>query len=92
MIVIGALIVLIPEAPLIDILLLSQFLDGFLLPILLVAIIALCNRKSVLGSHVNSRSFNIIAWVTTVALTFLNLLIILDTLFPNLFPTLFPTS
>lgn len=85
MIVIGAVIVLIPGAPLIDILILSQFLDGLLLPVLLIALIGLSNRKRVLGEYVNGRGFNLIAWATTVVLTLLSALVILGTVFPNLF-------
>lgn len=85
MIFIGAAIALIPGAPLIDILILSQFLDGLLLPVLLVALIALSNRKRVLGEYVNGRGFNLIAWGTTIVLTLLSAMVILGTLFPSLF-------
>jgi Mn2+/Fe2+ NRAMP family transporter len=85
MIAIGAVIPLIPGAPLINILIVSQFLDGLLLPILLVAIIALCNRRRVFGEHVNSPTFNFIAWATTIVLTLLSVLVVINTLFPTLF-------
>lgn len=84
MIVIGAGIALIPGAPLISILILSQFLDGLLLPVLLVALIALSNRRRVLGNHINSRIFNLIAWATTIVLTLLSALVVMNTLFPKL--------
>ncbi len=83
MIVFGAAIVLIPGAPLIEILLLSQFLDGLLLPIVLVAIIQLCNRPRLLGQHVSGRLFNLIAWTTTIVLTALSVLLAVETLFPH---------
>jgi Mn2+/Fe2+ NRAMP family transporter len=85
MIVIGAAIALIPGTPLISILILSQFLDGLLLPVLLVAIIALSNRRRVLGEHVNSPAFNLIAWATTIVLIFLSVLVMINTVFPHLF-------
>src|SRR5205807_1936157 len=84
MIVLGAAIVLIPGAPLIQILLVSQFIDGLLLPILLVAIIKLCNRPRLLGAHVNGPLFNSIAWATTVVLAVLSALLLLESLFPRL--------
>ncbi len=84
MIGIGAVIVLVPDAPLITILILSQFLDGLLLPILLVALIRLSNRKRVLGIQVNSPIFNTIAWATTIILTILSALVIVNLFFPSL--------
>lgn len=82
---IGALVVLIPNVPLINILIVSQFIDGFLLPILLVAITKLCNRRELLGNHVNGPVFNLIAWTTTVVLTLLSILLIISMVLPNLF-------
>jgi len=38
-----------------------------------------------MGRYVNGRVFNVIAWVTTIVMSVLTLLIILSTLFPRLF-------
>jgi Mn2+/Fe2+ NRAMP family transporter len=85
MIIIGAAFVLLPSVPLVTILIISQFIDGMLLPILLIAIIILSNRKSVLGENVNSGLFNGVAWVTTIGIVFLSVLLLLDSIFPSLF-------
>jgi Mn2+/Fe2+ NRAMP family transporter len=85
MIVLGAAFVLLPGVPLVTILIVSQFMDGLLLPILLIAITLLSNRKSLLGEQVNSRWFNIVAWVTTIGIVVLSVLLVLDSIFPTLF-------
>jgi len=87
MLAIGVIIVLIPGVPLISILIVSQFVDGLLLPILLVAITKLCNRRELLGDQVNGPMFNLIAWTTTGVLTVLSILLIISMIVPNLFST-----
>lgn len=62
----GAGIVLIPKAPLITILLLSQVVNGIVLPFVLVFMLLLVNKKELMDEFVNSTLFNIIAWASTV--------------------------
>src|SRR5206468_9396611 len=65
--IIGAcLVVLMPHAPLLSILFLSQVANGVLLPFILVFMLLLVNRKKLMGAYTNSRAFNAIAWVTVV--------------------------
>ncbi len=66
--VIAALIILLPNAPLIKISLWSQVLNGVLLPVVLVCMILLVNNKKIMGVHVNKPLTNIIGWVTIVVL------------------------
>lgn len=63
-IVTGALVVLIPDIPLIPILYLSQVLNGILMPFILVYVLIIANDKEIMGDYANSRTFNIIAWST----------------------------
>ena len=72
-IVIGAAIILIPNAPLILITLWSQVANGVLLPVVLICMILLVNNKDVMGEHVNSRFQNIFGWTTIVILIGLTL-------------------
>jgi Mn2+/Fe2+ NRAMP family transporter len=65
-IVFGAVLVLIPGAPLITIMVLSQAVNGVLLPFLLIYMIRIINDKRIMGRYVNGRTFNGIAWVTVV--------------------------
>ena len=60
-IVIGALVIMIPNAPLLSILYFSQVVNGILLPIVLIFMLVIINDKSVMEEHVNSRIYNYIA-------------------------------
>jgi Mn2+/Fe2+ NRAMP family transporter len=66
LIVAGAGIVLIPSAPLITILLLSQVVNGIVLPFVLIFMLLLINKKELMAEFVNSAVFNIVAWLTAV--------------------------
>ena len=64
----GAAVILIPKFPLIKVTLLSQVLNGVLLPAVLVFMLLLINKSRLMGKYVNGRTFNIIAWVTAAIL------------------------
>ena len=55
LLVIGALIVLIPGIPLIPLILLSQNVNGLLLPIVLVFILRLAGDRRLMGDQANGR-------------------------------------
>jgi Mn2+/Fe2+ NRAMP family transporter len=76
LIVVGAGLILIPGAPLWRILVLSQVANGVWLPVVLIFMILLINRRDLMGDQVNSRTFNVIAWVTSVAMIALTLVLI----------------
>ncbi len=68
----GAAVTLIPGLPLIKVSILSQVLNGVLLPPILIYMLLLINKRRLMGKYVNSRTFNIIAWSTAgiiIALT-----------------------
>jgi NRAMP (natural resistance-associated macrophage protein)-like metal ion transporter len=72
LIVFGAGVVLVPRFPLFRVMVLSQVLNGILLPFVLVFVILLINDKELMGTHVNSRWYNIVSWITVgvmIALT-----------------------
>jgi Mn2+/Fe2+ NRAMP family transporter len=73
LIVIGGGMVLLPGFPLVRLILLSQVLNGVLLPVILVFILILVNRKDLMGEWVNSKLYNAIAYTTVVVLTVLSL-------------------
>jgi NRAMP (natural resistance-associated macrophage protein)-like metal ion transporter len=66
LIVAGAAVVLIPRFPYVKMIILSQVLNGVLLPFVLYFMLRLINNKELMGQHTNSRWFNIVAWATTV--------------------------
>src|SRR6266853_499947 len=76
MIVVGAAVILIPRAPLQKILVFSQVGNGVWLPVVLIFILLLVNRKDLMGDMVNTRTFNVVAWVTTVAMIVLTLVLV----------------
>ena len=57
----GALFVLIPKAPLITIMVLSQAVNGVLLPFLLIFMMRIVNDRRIMGRYVNGRIYNVIA-------------------------------
>jgi len=66
LIIAGAGVILIPNLPLVKISILSQVVNGLVLPFVLVFMLLLVNRKELMGEYVNSTWFNIVAWATTV--------------------------
>jgi len=65
LIVIGAGVILLPSFPLVRLILISQILNGVLLPVILIFMLRLVNRKDLMNGWTNSRAFNAIAWTTT---------------------------
>ena len=68
----GAGVILIPNLPLIKISIFSQVVNGIAIPPVLIFMLLLVNKKELMGEFVNSRIYNLIAWVTTVAMTVLS--------------------
>jgi Mn2+/Fe2+ NRAMP family transporter len=68
LIVAGGAVLLIPGLPLIRIAVLSQVVNGVVLPFVLIFMLLLINKKDLMGEYVNTHIFNAIAWVTTVAM------------------------
>jgi NRAMP (natural resistance-associated macrophage protein)-like metal ion transporter len=62
----GAAVVLIPKFPLVTMTILSQVLNGVLLPFVLYFMLKLINNKALMGKHTNSHWFNVVAYGTTV--------------------------
>lgn len=63
----GAITVLIlPDTQLINFAILSQVLNGVLLPVVIILMLLLINRKDLMGEYKNSRLWNVIAWGTSI--------------------------
>ncbi len=77
LIVVGAGIVLLaPAGALWKILLYSQVGNGIWLPIVLIFILLLINRRDLMGDYTNSWGFNIIAWASSVIMIILTFIAI----------------
>ena len=72
----GAAVVMIPNFPLIRMAILSQVLNGLLLPVVMYYMLRLVNSKELMGEHVNRQWFNVIAWATGVIVTGLSLVLV----------------
>ena len=68
LIVAGGAVVMIPGLPLVRIAVLSQVVNGVVLPFVLIFMLLLINKKDLMGDYVNSHLFNAIAWMTTVVM------------------------
>jgi NRAMP (natural resistance-associated macrophage protein)-like metal ion transporter len=67
-IVFGVVVVLLPSTHLINIMINAQAVSGILLPVILVFMLKLINRRDVMGDYTNSRIYNIAVWALAVAL------------------------
>lgn len=86
LVAVGAAIAVVPNLPLIRVLLVTQVINGLLLPVVLFAVLKLVNDRELMGSYVNGRLYNLAAWLTAVVVTALSVLYIMITLFPGLGP------
>ena len=88
-IVTSAILILIPNAPLMMIMFISQVVNGAVLPFILIFMIKLINDRNLMGNHVNGRTFNIIAWFTVVSMILLTIVMTVDMAVPGLVKRLF---
>jgi Mn2+/Fe2+ NRAMP family transporter len=79
LIVTGAGVLLVPDLPLTHIMVLSQVVNGILLPFVLIFMLVLTNDRELMGEHVNTRGYNVVAWATVAVLIGLTLVMA----FPN---------
>src|SRR5437588_5146426 len=73
LIVAGAGVILTPNLPLVQISILSQVLNGMLLPFVLVFMLLLVNKHELMGKYVNSTLLNVITWVTAIVVVLLTI-------------------
>jgi NRAMP (natural resistance-associated macrophage protein)-like metal ion transporter len=64
LIVVGAAVILTPHFPLVKMILLSQVINGGLLPFVLIFMTILVNKSKLMQEWTNSRFYNLIAWVS----------------------------
>jgi Mn2+/Fe2+ NRAMP family transporter len=73
LIVAGAGVILIPDFPLVKMILLSQVLNGILLPFVLIFMIVIVNKARVMKEWTNSPLYNVVAWGAVVVMIGLTL-------------------
>jgi len=72
----AALIILWPNAPLIGISLWSQVINAILLPVVLICMILLVNKKKIMGEYTNKMFINVIGWTTVAVLIILSVMLL----------------
>jgi Mn2+/Fe2+ NRAMP family transporter len=75
--IISAGLILMPNAPLIKISLWSQVINGMLLPVVLICMILIVNRKKIMGEYVNKPLNNVVAWTAIIILVGLSAMLII---------------
>ena len=84
LIVIASLLVLIPDAPLVLLMVLSSVLNGILLPFVLVFALKLVNDKKIMGEYINSKKQNFISWATVGIIIVLTATLLVMKILPEL--------
>ena len=82
MIVIAVIVILIPDAPLVFLMVLSSVLNGMLLPFVLIYALSLVNNKNIMGEYVNPKFYNVISWGTIGAITALTVFFVITIFIP----------
>jgi Mn2+/Fe2+ NRAMP family transporter len=77
LIALAAAFVLIPGLPLIQVIVATQFLNGLLLPIVLIFVLRLVNNADIMGKHTNSMLMNVLSYATTGVLVLLTLALLI---------------
>jgi len=83
-IVIPSAIVLLPCVNLMFLMLMSQAVNGMLLPVILIYLMRLMNDKELLGKHVNGMIVNVVAGITVVGLIAASIILMGVSFFPQL--------
>ena len=80
LIIAGGAVILIPGVPLVKISVLSQVVNGGVLPFVLIFMVLLINKKELMEEHVNTRVYNVIAWGLTAIMIVLTMVLVWNTL------------
>jgi Mn2+/Fe2+ NRAMP family transporter len=80
LLIVGAAVILMSGEPPAKLAVLSQVLNGVLLPAVLVFMLILVNKKSLMGAKRNGKSYNVVAWTLTALATILTVVMLLGML------------
>jgi NRAMP (natural resistance-associated macrophage protein)-like metal ion transporter len=78
----GAVLVLIPGVSLITVMLVSQAINGLLLPVILTCMLLIVQDRDIMGNYVNGSNYNRLAWAAVLFLYVLDLWLVAATIFP----------
>ena len=71
-------IILLPNAPLIQITIWTQVLNAILLPVVVICMMIIVNKAEIMGDYTNSRLQNTIGWLTSIVLILLSAFLVLS--------------
>src|SRR5579885_682297 len=80
LVLLGAGVILIPHFPLVQMILLSQVINGALLPLVLIYMTLLINRRGLMKEWTNSPFYNVISWTSVALMIGLTLALVAITL------------
>ncbi|WP_321475840.1 divalent metal cation transporter [uncultured Paludibaculum sp.] len=80
LIVIGGGVILLPNFPLVKMILLSQVLNGALLPFVLIFMILLINKERLMKKWKNSTMYNVVGWLSVILIIGLTCALVLLTI------------
>jgi len=80
LIVAGAGVLLVPRFPLFHVMVLSQVINGILLPFVLIFMLLLANDRELMHEHVNTRGYNVAAWITVGVMIVLTIALLVSQL------------
>ena len=82
-IALASVVILIPKAPLVFLMVLSAFVNGLLLPFVLIYALLLVNDTRLMGDYTNPRSYNYISWGTVLAIVGLTVFLVVVNILPS---------
>ncbi|ADW68611.1 Nramp family divalent metal transporter [Granulicella tundricola] len=80
LIALGAAVVLIPNFPMLKVAILSQVLNGLLLPVVLIFMLRLINKHELMGKYTNTVWLNVVAWATAIIVIGLSAVMVFNSL------------
>lgn len=83
MIVLASFLILLPGAPLVFLMVLSSVINGLLLPFVLIYALSLINNRRLMGTYINPKSYNYIAWGTVVVIICLTAFLVFTMAIPG---------
>ncbi|NLP40867.1 MAG: Nramp family divalent metal transporter [Veillonellaceae bacterium] len=89
LIALGAGMVLWPGLSLYAVMLVSQVINGILLPPILIFMVLIASDKNIMGEYANSKAYNTLVWMITLILIALTLLLLFSTIAPEAVSSLF---
>lgn len=74
-------LILIPNMPLVSLMVLSSVINGLLLPAVLIYTLLLVNNKALMGEYINRRGYNYISLGTIIVIITLTVFLLISTIF-----------